>query len=618
MNSNPLQKFYSQINELKNEINNVDISVENKRKSACAIMSKFSAFIKMQLREFKSSANKHDENRCVELLNGAVENSLASWEKVQKKILETQRFRNEFNDSFLIIIYGKVKAGKSTFVNYLAKHSHCTPEFFIYNNAGKENSVPEYHLLDNDSFEVDDLECTNAVQGFRVPGLTVIDTPGLLSMTPEHGELAKRYIEAADLILYPMASDSPGRTSEIDELIELVKLGKSFCTLITKSDIYEEDEVNGEIVSVVVNKSASNRKEQEEWVEQELNRKLKNALSKLHMNLNGGWIGKIMSISVKMAEDFPINSKEWKESNIPAFFNMMSHIIKENGVRLKIKQPIENIKCHLAAVIGDKNVENYKTLWGIHSNILSEIKKLKQKQTVLKKLTQTVEVECMPEINLEVEEIINNAYINKINSRLTSKKLKQSIKRIITNKLKIHIEEEIKEIAHNFDKSFVIYKEAASYDILEFKEKTKTMEVGNEILTSGAGSAIGGAGGAIVGAELGAMIGSAVPVVGTAIGAILGGLFGGIIGGIGGNEAGKALSGTTTRTITVGDNRNEVESAALKIAQESARTMISEGVCNFENRILKPVIKNLELTKLEVENTINALTKEIEDEKHEK
>ena len=616
MKANPVQKFYSQIGELTKKINDVDISVENKRASAFAVMKKFSDFLQGQLRKFKSSANKHAENRCVTLLNSAVKNSLSSWEKVQKKILETQKFRNEFNDSFLIIIYGKVKAGKSTFVNYLAKHSQCKPEFFIYDKAGKENSVPEYRILDTTSFKVDDLECTNAVQGFRVPGLTVIDTPGLLSMTPEHGELAKRYIEAADLILYPMASDSPGRASETDELLELLKLGKSFCTLITKSDIYEEDEINGELVSLVINKSATNRREQEQWVEQELNSKLKNALSKLHINLNGGWMGEIISISVKMAEDSPIDSKEWRESNIPAFFDMMSHIIKENGIKLKIKQPIENIKCHLAAVIGDKNGEDCKTLWGIHSNILSEIEHLKQKQALLNRLNQTVEVESMPEINLEVEEIIDNAYINKSSSKSIAKKLDQSVARIITNKLKTHIENEIKEIAGDFDKNFVIYKDAGVSDILEFKEKTKTVEVGNEILTSGAGSAIGGAGGAIVGAELGAMIGSAVPGIGTAIGGIVGGIFGAIMGGVGGHEAGKVLAGSTTRTVTVGDNRNEVESAALKMAGESARKMISKGLSNFNHKILNPLIKNLEETGIEVKNTINALTKEIEDEKY--
>ena len=63
-------------------------------------------------------------------------------------------------------------------------------------------------------FRVGATEATSSIQGFSLDGLTWIDSPGLHSINQENGDLAKDYVEHADLILYTMKSDSPGRRAD--------------------------------------------------------------------------------------------------------------------------------------------------------------------------------------------------------------------------------------------------------------------------------------------------------------------------------------------------------------------------------------------------------------------
>lgn len=273
------------------------------------------------------------DNPLAEIINEVSINFDTVFEKWKKQVDEnkhTQKFRDEFSDQFLIIIYGKVKAGKSTLGNYFAEqaqsHSIGMPEFFKYDEAGSNKDRAMRSTLQSECFETRITECTSAIQGFELNGLTWIDTPGLGSMTDINGAKAKEYIEKADLIIYPMASDSPGRASDLDDISDIVKKGKKLLVLITKSDTNEEDEIDGEVVDICVPKNDKDRNEQENHVN--------NELAQFKDNLVGG---RPMSISVFLAQQGIAGS------NLDAFFERLTNVIKDNGVQLKTSEPINRL-----------------------------------------------------------------------------------------------------------------------------------------------------------------------------------------------------------------------------------------------------------------------------------
>jgi predicted GTPase len=273
------------------------------------------------------------DNPLVEIINEVSINFDTVFEVWKKQVNEnkhTQKFRDEFSDQFLIIIYGKVKAGKSTLGNYFGEQAKSynigIPKFFKYDEAGSNKDRAKRSTLQSERFETKITECTSAIQGFELNGLTWIDTPGLGSMTDINGAKAKEYIEKADLIIYPMASDSPGRASDLDEISDIVKKGKKLLVLITKSDTNEEDEIDGEVVNICIAKNDKDRNDQEIHVN--------NELVQFKSNLVGG---RPMSISVFLAQ------QGIKGSNLEAFFDRLTSVIKDNGVQLKASEPINRL-----------------------------------------------------------------------------------------------------------------------------------------------------------------------------------------------------------------------------------------------------------------------------------
>ena len=199
---------------------------------------------------------------------------------------------------YIVIIFGKVKAGKSSLGNFIAHNRLASQDinFFKYDKAGNEEAIKKLEEIDENSegFATANMECTVEIQGFKLSGMAWVDTPGLGSMVEENGDLAKEYIQSADYVIYPTNSSSPLQQDEKEQLRELFEQNKKVTICITKSDDTEEDEVDGELVKVLMNKTKENRAKQEEWVKSDMGKILgekENALYNL-----GGFIFKFLRL----------------------------------------------------------------------------------------------------------------------------------------------------------------------------------------------------------------------------------------------------------------------------------------------------------------------------------
>ncbi|MFX5595216.1 dynamin family protein, partial [Acinetobacter baumannii] len=82
-----------------------------------------------------------------------------------------------------------------------------------------------------------------------------LDTPGLHSATGENAALTQRFLDSADAVLWLTSSTSPGQVQELDELARELRRGKPLLPVLTRSDVIDEDEVDGRIVKCLRNKS---------------------------------------------------------------------------------------------------------------------------------------------------------------------------------------------------------------------------------------------------------------------------------------------------------------------------------------------------------------------------
>lgn len=195
----------------------------------------------------------------------AIESQIRHWHDEWKQRQPMRQMSQDFADRFVLLIFGKVNAGKSSLINYLAEvlgsTLQVTPAFFQLQH-GERISIPG-PLTEGAT------ETTSHIQGVMLGAhLVIIDTPGLHSVTPENAALTRRYTDAADAVIWLTPSTNPGLVHELQELESEIRLGKPVLPVISRSDTVEEslDPVSGELQSRCIPKDPHRRQAQQQDV----------------------------------------------------------------------------------------------------------------------------------------------------------------------------------------------------------------------------------------------------------------------------------------------------------------------------------------------------------------
>lgn len=284
------------------------------------------------------------------MLTGVV----ASVNNIQKGM----KFITDYEQSFNVAVFGKVKAGKSYLGNFImgnvirdlgitSSYDNLErPKVEVYDRGTKytQEKIAELSEEDDGGFRVDPNEATSAIQLFKLGGLTWFDTPGIGSVTWENEMLAKEYVDNADLIVYTSNSDAAGTRQDFKEMRELREKGKRFLLLVTQSDTVEEDcDDDGEIISILMPKSDKDRNDTERYMLDELK---KNGIS----DFSSG--KELLTISTKLALTSLKNQDEemFESSNIGRFLDILKEITKNEGADLKLKTPGSRINATIYEV----------------------------------------------------------------------------------------------------------------------------------------------------------------------------------------------------------------------------------------------------------------------------
>jgi predicted GTPase len=208
--------------------------------------------------------------KCAEAVNITLQDILAASAQKWTELEPAHALAESFDDKALLLVFGKFNAGKSSFCNFLAERfaRHGKTVQYFHVEAGRVVETDE-------RFKEGVTETTARLQGVCLAGkLVLVDTPGLHSVTPENAALTQRFTDSADGVLWLTSSTSPGQVQELDELGRELHRNKPLLPVVTRSDVYEEDEIDGEIRKILRGKSEQNRAEQEADVKARAKEKL--------------------------------------------------------------------------------------------------------------------------------------------------------------------------------------------------------------------------------------------------------------------------------------------------------------------------------------------------------
>lgn len=448
----------------------------------------------------------------VAALHDGVSEALAGWSKSWEGRAPMRQLSESFGDKATLLVFGKVNAGKSSFCNFLterfAAHGRKIRRFHLAQNAMQDSE---------EAFAEGVTETTARIQGVWLgERLVLLDTPGLHSVTPENGELTKRFTDSADAVLWLTSSGSPGQVQELDELRDELKSGKPLQPVITKSDVEEEDEVGGKLVRTLRNKAAENRALQEGDVK-------KRALEKLEdSGLKAKLLCAPISVSAYAARKRVGGAAAMEEAGFERLFEALRGVAQRARVYKQSK----------AAQMTLNHLEQ-DVLGPLNATILPQIAKCrdeaKRGEASLKASAPRISAELLGEAIGELPRLLERHKATR-----DVQALQRELEDFSKAALKTLVEKELQDYAAGM-KAALLRMQAA--DQIGYEERTTEIEV---VVGSARGAGrrgLGAAGGAAAGFALGGPIGG---LIGAGVGAFLGGRRGG-----GGVE-------TETREISLG------------------------------------------------------------------
>ena len=556
LKQSPSKDFYQRLGKLNADFGNVAAQAEAKNQRLQQHLQDLGSRVAKTVRKHNQKSQKTILAEMLSAQISAAQTTVSLFIQQVDAHQHNTKFRDEFNDSVLVFIYGKVKAGKSSLGNFVGQHPEQkhTPQFFKYDKAGQRAAQAKLEELAESGFETKVTEATDTIQGFKINGLTWIDTPGLHSLTDVNGDLAKRYVEAADLILYITSSDSPARASDTAEIVELVGTkNKKVCVILSKSDQMYEDEVDDELVQIRIGKSTTDRQLQEEHVKTELSKALGDQAS---------LIDRIHSCSTLLGyQGIQGKPEAWQQSNMDEIYQLLTQEAIVNAKKLKENIPAQRFNGLLNAVIGETKHTPTEELQKLINGLKELAEKASAEREKLKSAGSAVYTRIRPKIAPLVREHTEKFFTQygadaakvRQNAAQLNQALGDAIKPIVASELSQTVRQSIQSFDDALPVNFQLSK------MPEFKEKFKEIKVKENSM--GVGAIIGGVVGGILAAVVTGGLGA---VEGAAIGAALG-------GAVGADEQSE-----TTKKIKEGDNRDEVREQIIRQYEQNLPKQINQ------------------------------------------
>ncbi|SDF96777.1 MULTISPECIES: GTPase [Rhodanobacteraceae] len=428
-----------------------------------------------------------------------------------------EELARQFGDRCVVLVFGKVNAGKSSFCNFLAER------FEARGHRAERFHVDQGRPVDMDEFFAEGAtETTARIQGAYLGNrLVILDTPGLLSVTKENGDLTRRFTNSADAVIWLTSSTSPGQVQELDDLAAELSAGTLLLPVISKSDVYEEDEEDGKIVNVLINKSKSNRDLQETDVQARTAQKLE-AISTCARVAD-----RPVSVSVYMARKGNGNSHTMEEAGLDRLFDKLNDIVSQSVSKKRKRVPQLMIR-HLEEKIlrslrGDLG-EHFQRMHAMGKNAASRCDER------LTHIVQAVQTECEATLSQLLEKHKGRQNVTAVCSELSD---------ALNASLQVEVQRVAKEFLVTIDDS--LGRIVADED-LRFEDDTidvnRKKNAAYKALV-GAATAAGGA----------ALAGLTIATGGLAI---LAGVAGGIVGGMIGTKGAEFIPDSEVIKQSVG------------------------------------------------------------------
>ena len=417
-----INQFVEAMLASQTKFQDIKAEVDRRNTSVKECISRFKSGIEAITHGQVQSRNA-DLQQIIHQQTSELENLLKVVEASLRATQEGMEFIKAHEDSFNIAVFGKVKSGKSYTGNFImgnefrdwglhTSYDKIEPPTVTVIDRGKTSTRSDLaELKEADDvkrdqtgakgFTVDPREATSTIQFFRLGGMLWVDTPGIGSITKENEELAKGFVDSADLIVYMSNFKFAGTKQDFEEMKALHDKKKRFLLLLTRADTtaFVKDEngkfikdEDGKPIKKLVSPSDKDRNDMMGYVCK--------TLTENGIDMDRG--REVLTISAKLAREGLRQNDEamFSGSNMQRFLEVLIDITQNEAAKLKLATPsvrINGMIDQLIKLLNDadsKLTEYMKTLGDIRD-------RLSERNDYL--LAQMLD-ECMTGITRQVEQ----------------------------------------------------------------------------------------------------------------------------------------------------------------------------------------------------------------------
>ncbi|MBR0261625.1 MAG: 50S ribosome-binding GTPase [Selenomonadaceae bacterium] len=371
--------------------------------------------------------------------------------------IEADRKGKQFikkNERYLVVmIFGAVKAGKSTLGNFFAGKKFFNAPFdnhykkiskpvFETEESGRDTGDVEKDSHGDTWFQEGVIDTTGAIQYFTLSGLRWIDSPGTGAVgksgdTKNMTALVEEYLNYADMCIFLMNSSEPGLQDDMRYMQKLSREGQEALIVITKSDKTDEDEDDdGNIISELIPKDDRTRRMQED----DICARVKKTYPEVDANKF-----RAISISTALASEAVDNEddKKFKASGLDKLMKILGDKVSDNAIARKQENPRRLLNNFVDSVL-----DGLKKFDGDLSAMTAAVEKYKDDMA---RMTALIVTNVSREVRTEVSARANewNRQVKR-GSKVDNETISAEVSKILQDALNDEIDLQMRRVIENF------------------------------------------------------------------------------------------------------------------------------------------------------------------------
>ncbi len=450
-----VDEFFIKLDKMQRDLDKFSQNLDRRSEQIPSLLKTFEQTV------FTASGKKISGNNAVErAAQKSLDNMRAVVESWRDKI-EADRKGKQFiakNEKFLVVmVFGAVKAGKSTLGNFFAgknflnapfdnRYKQISKPIFETEESGRDTGGIETDSSGDTWFKEGHVDTTGAIQFFTLSGLRWIDSPGTGAVgksgdSKDMTALVEEYLRYTDMCIFLMNSGSPGLQDDMRYIQKLSRDGQDALIVITRSDknkavILRDENGNKQRGSVLVPKDDATRKLQED----DICKRVKEEYPEVDVQ-------KFRAISTSTAlacEAVNEQSDEkFRDSGLDKLMQILGDKVSDNAIARKQENPRRLLNGFVDTIVDD--------LKNFDSDLDEMTAAVEKYKADMKRLTTLIVSNVSREVRSEISSraIDWNRQVNR-GGKVDNETIAAAVTEILRDKLNAEINSQMRRVIEDF------------------------------------------------------------------------------------------------------------------------------------------------------------------------